>query len=140
MQSLGRKVQVGFGGDRQHPGSCFLASFQEERLATVLFALRGLNGFRLPEPPPEKLGERVKQDAAGYPRLPAAAQFALGAAEQARDGTPGALRAECIETRRELRLLRQDLAEIVFAEGVALDLEDVHGLMASFDERRRHAE
>src|ERR1039458_6043379 len=77
---------------------------------------------------------------AGDARLPAAAQFAVSVAEQVRDGAPGALGAGSIEARSELRLLRQDLVEIVFAEGVALDLEDFHGLAASLDERCRHAE
>src|ERR1039458_6729083 len=77
---------------------------------------------------------------AGDARLPAAAQFAVSVAEQVRDGAPGALGARSIEARSQLRLLRQDLVEVVFAEGVALDLEDIHGLAAAFDERRRHAE
>ena len=40
----------------------------------------------------------------------------------------------------ELRLLRQDLVEVVLAEGVALDLEDFHGLATPLGERCRHAE
>ena len=140
VQSLGREVERGFGGDSQHPGGGFLAAAQEERLTAVLFAERGLDGFRIAEPPPKEFGQRVEQDTARDTRLPAAAQFAVSVAQQARDGTPTALGAGCIEARGELRLLRQDLVEIVFAEGVALDLEDIHGLVAPLDERCRHAE
>ena len=111
----------------------FLAAVQEERLAAVLFAERGLDCFRLAETPGQEFGQRVEQDAAGDAGLPAAAQFAVSVAEQARDGAPGALGAWFIEARSEFRLLRQDLVEIVFAEGVALDLEDFHGLAALLD-------
>jgi hypothetical protein len=100
VQSLGRQVQRSLSGNGQHPGDGLVAAVEEQRLATVLFTQRRLNGLGVAELPPKEFGQRVKQDTAGDARLPAAAQFAVSVAEQACDGTPCALGAGSIEARR----------------------------------------
>ena len=128
VKSLGRVVKRRLARNREKAANWSGRIGNKEWLTAILLAEQRLNRVRFAELPPEKFGKRFHEDPAGHAGLARSTEFTLGVSKQLGGRAVSSIRACIVQSRKKSGLLRKKTFQVVFAEGIALYSDNMHGL------------